>query len=182
MSRIVSSLRRKSENYHMQIHALSGVAVAYLTLMVFPDADRYKLVVYGVVGSLLPDVDHFFYYFFYGKQSQYAQIAKHLLVNRQIRDWMKFVKFNHKKNTGLYSHNFISLLVSLWLFWSFGLTKDHPLLMVFFLSWATHYLFDIMEDILFFRKLNSNWYLKFNRTKAELNLFNFKVPFKDKSR
>jgi hypothetical protein len=177
MRPLVSSLQRKSENYHMLIHALLGVAAAYFILSVFPEAPKTTLVIYGVLGGLLPDIDHFIYYFFYGKNSQYAQIAKYFILKKQLRNWAKFVKTNHKQNTGLYSHNFISLLLSVSLFVYFGLRKDHPGFAVFALSWSIHYLFDIFEDLLFFRRLNPNWYLKFNRNSPNFNLLNLELPF-----
>jgi hypothetical protein len=160
----------------MVIHALSGVTVAYFILSMFPYADRLELVIYGILGSLLPDVDHFIYYFFYGKNSQYAQIAKYFLLKKQLKNWIKFVKANHKFNTGIYSHNFLSLFLSLWLSWYFGLQRIHPVFAVFALSWSVHYLFDIFEDLLFFKRLNPNWYLKFNSVNPNLNLLNLKLP------
>jgi hypothetical protein len=148
----------------MVIHVLLGVTCAYLTLFIFPDSDRSNLVVCGILGSLLPDIDHIFMYFVYGKKSLYAQIAKSYLVKKQLRHWARFVKINHKLNTGLYSHNFVSVALSLFFFYYFGILKSHTLITVFFMAWTSHYLFDMWEDILFLKTLNPNWYFKFNTT------------------
>jgi len=163
MSRIGTSLRRQSENYHMIIHALCGIVCAYITLDYYPAISHIRLNIMGVLGSLFPDVDHLMYWFWYGKRSEYSLIVKSFLRRRQFRNFYKFIKINHKALSGLYFHNFISLFVAFLLFIYYGLFRGHPLLMVFFMSWSLHYIFDLCEDILFFKRLNPNWYLRFNK-------------------
>jgi hypothetical protein len=43
------------------------------------------------------------------------------------------------------------------------LRKNRIYIATFFLSVTVHFLYDIVEDLLFFKKLNPNWFLHFNR-------------------
>lgn len=81
---------------------------------------------------------------------------------------MNYLKVNHKKNTGLYSHNILSVIVALYLFQYYVRIKDMPVFSVLALAWFMHYIFDLAEDILFMKKVNSNWFLKFNKKSLEL--------------
>lgn len=164
MSRIGSSLRARSENYHMLIHILCGFVCAYITIDFFPNISHARLNIMGFLGSLSPDVDHLMFWFLYGKKSQYSQIVKNFLKKRQYRNFFNFIKLNHKALTGLYFHNFLSLLISVILCFYLGFIREHPLLMVFFMSWAVHYMFDLFEDLLFFKRINPNWYFRFNKS------------------
>jgi hypothetical protein len=166
--RLVSALRRKGEYYHMLVHVLLGLGCAYAVMSFFPTADRGRLITVGILGNLVPDVDHVLFWFLYGRKSDYAKILKTHLKLKQFRMAARFIKDNHKNNTGLYSHNILSLMLSIFLAWYLGESKDRAGFYVFFMSWSSHYIFDMFEDILFFKKLNSNWFMKFNRVKKEL--------------
>ena len=164
MHRVVRFLRHKSEAFHFPIHILIGMICAYFTFRLFPDASPHLLIWNGILGSLLPDVDHLFFFLIYGRHTDYARSVRSLFKNRHFRHLWNFVKINHKSNTGIYSHNFLSLVIVFFAFWYFEAVRDRPSLTVFFLSWGAHYLFDIFEDFLFFKSLNPNWFLKFNRS------------------
>jgi hypothetical protein len=168
MSRIGTSLRNRSENYHMLIHVLCGFICAYITIDYFPEVSHTKLNIIGVLGSLSPDIDHVMYWFFYGKKSQYSQIVRNFLRQRQFKNLSKFLKLNHKTLTGLYFHNFLTLFLSISLCLYYGFVREHPLLLVFFMSWSLHYIFDLSEDLLFFKRINPNWYFRFNKVTRDL--------------
>jgi len=169
LSRFFLSLKRKSEHYHMLIHVLLGLICAIIVMHAFPDADKTKLIMIGVFGNLVPDLDHFLFLFIYGRKSDYAKIVRGHLRLKQFRSAANFIKNNHKNNTGIYSHNILSLMISIFLAWYLGESRDRAGFYVFFASWSSHYLFDMVEDILFFKKLNPNWFMKFNRVDRKLN-------------
>ena len=164
MRRAVRYLRKKSEAYHMLIHVLLGIICAFVTKSFFPQSQLSFLILYGVLGNLLPDVDHFLFFLLYGRHTEYSKSVKSLFRKKQFRRLWKFISINHKAQTGLYSHNIISIILAGLAFWYFEAIRDRPSLTAFFLSWTTHYIFDIFEDLLFFKTLNPNWYMKFNHT------------------
>jgi hypothetical protein len=108
------------------------------------------------LGSLLPDIEHFFYFFFYGKTHNYTQEIKRLVKDRQWRLLSRFLATGHKHNTFLAFHNFyfmlilvgLSLLSSLYQ-WRFGV--------ILFGAMLIHYLFDVLDDIFQLGTINPNW-------------------------
>jgi membrane-bound metal-dependent hydrolase YbcI (DUF457 family) len=159
----------------MQVHIALGVLSAYAIHSYFPEASMPRLIALGIIGNLLPDIDHIFFLFWYGATTEYAKTIKKYIRSRELRNAAAFMKLNHKLNTSIYSHNVISLVLAFLLFWYLGDKRDSAALSVFFLSWCTHYLYDILEDFLFFKKINPNWFLKFNRYTGKFN----EVPQRD---
>jgi hypothetical protein len=172
---IATSLRNRSEKYHVLIHILCGFLCAYIAIDYFPDISHTKLNIIGVLGSLSPDVDHVMYWFIYGKKSQYSQIVRSLLRRRQFKNFYKFIRGNHKTLTGLYFHNFLTLALSVFLSSFYGFSRQHPYLMVFFMAWSVHYIFDLCEDLLFFKRLNPNWYFRFNKVTRDIKYIEHRV-------
>ncbi len=172
----IGGLRRRSEAYHIQIHLLIGILCGFFIHEIYPESSLLRLLLLGLLASLLPDMDHLFYIFWYGRRSEYAKEIKKFLKATEVRNALRFMKFNHKMNTGLYSHNLVAVFVAFLLFWYLGEKHDSASLSVFFISWALHYVYDIFEDIIFFKKPNSNWFLKFNRFQQEFK----EVPVKIK--
>jgi len=152
----------------MLIHVFLGLVCAYIVICVFPAADLSKLITVGILGNLIPDVDHLLFFFLYGRKSEYAKIFKSHLKLREFRMAARFIKDNHQNNTGIYSHNILSLMLSIFLAWYLGESRDRAGFYTFFMSWSSHYVFDMFEDVLFFKKLNPNWFMKFNKIKKEL--------------
>lgn len=146
----------------MQIHVLLGILCGLLVHMQFHEASLSRLVIVGVLGGLLPDIDHFFFLFWYGSSTPYAKTIKNHLRTRQIRNVINFVRINHKLNTSIYSHNIVSVILTVCVFWYLGVRHENAGVMTFFLSWCIHYVFDMVEDMLFFKRFNPNWFLKFN--------------------
>jgi len=164
MTSLRLKVRKLTEDHHMLIHFLLGVIVALFSQRFFPDANLQRLLIAGFLGSFIPDIDHIFFLFMYGKNSKYAKHSKFILSHDGFKAWVNFCKLNHKKNTQLFSHNIIfaisAVLISLW----FLVERDSISMFVFMFAWFMHYIFDIFEDYIFFGKLNSNWTLKFKET------------------
>jgi hypothetical protein len=151
----------KSQAYHVLIHILLGTMTALLVSRYFTDDSLLLLLVMGFFGNTLPDIDHVIYFLTYGKDSEYSQIIKIFIKDRHFREVKNFLRDNHKYLTGLYSHTLISPFLSTFLtYFFFKKSLIYPA--TFFLSVSVHFLYDILEDLLFFGKLNPNWYLKFN--------------------
>lgn len=110
----------------------------------------------SILGSLLPDIDHFFYFFTYGKMDAYTVQVRSLFKNKQWRALTSFIESGHKHNTNLASHNFYFMgilflvaLLSSFFSWEAGV--------ILFGAMLIHYFFDIADDLLRLGKVNSNW-------------------------
>lgn len=110
----------------------------------------------SIIGSLLPDIDHFFYFFTYGKYDSYTQQLKGLILERKWRRLSLFVSKNHKFNTELTSHNlyFIAFLFGLSFISSIF---DWQTGMILFGAMILHYTFDIFDDLMMLGTINPNW-------------------------
>jgi hypothetical protein len=175
---VAQAIRNKTYRYHMVIHVFLGLLCAFIVVHTFPSANVLRTISIGVLGSLIPDVDHLLHMFFYGRKSEYAKIIRTFVKNREFRKALSFVKDNHKNNTGIYSHNILSLMISIFLAWYLGESRDRAGFYVFFMSWSTHYLFDMLEDVLFLKRINPNWFMRFNRIpkKPDDQPFNKQLP------
>jgi hypothetical protein len=154
---------RLSEDFHHPIHLLIGLTVGALYFLVNPDLELDRVLFFAGLGAIVPDFDHFIYFFFYGRSSDYSKQVKGYMKNLKIRELIRFWKTNHKNNTGIYTHNLFTILV-IYLISVTAKNSDHMYLTVFLLSCISHYVFDIVEDFIYFGKPNPNWYLKFNKT------------------
>ncbi len=154
----------------MVIHALFGIICGYIVHNIFVNVNLGNLIFWGVSGSLLPDIDHFLYFYVYGRKDVYSKVVRAYIKDKNFRKLLLFWRFNHKKNGALYSHNILSLIIALYMFGYFVQIKDMPTLSVVALAWFSHYAFDIFEDFLFMKHLNPNWYLKFNKKATKKDL------------
>ena len=152
-----------SERYTEEIHVLFGLLSAVVIGKLFPMANFPKIVLISVAASLLPDIDHFFAIFIYDKHSRYSQFLAKLLKKRKISYFAKITKENHKLSTGIYSHNFLTLALTSLLTYRFIAVYADPYWSAFLFSWSMHYVWDILEDFIYFSKPNPNWFLKFNK-------------------
>jgi len=166
------SLIKLSEKFHMSIHILWGVIIALTIKKFLADISLFLLLTVGVLGSLLPDFDHVLYIFIYGRKSEYSRFIRQFISQKQLKKTFWFCKNNHKLNTGLYSHNILTMIVILMLSINSIISKNY-LLATFFLAWSIHYLYDIFEDLLFFGKINKNWFLKFDKKIINKDLLRF---------
>ncbi len=172
MRNFVRSLRAKSETYHMQVHIIIGLICGLFMGHLFPEAPLIKLISVSIIGSVLPDFDHLLFIFIYGRKTDFARIIKGFLRKYKIKSAISFIRVNHKYNTSVYSHNMLSVILAFWLFYYLYTVQDKASMSTFFLSWFAHYVFDIFEDVLFFKKINPNWWLKFSKNvKRDLSAF-----------
>ncbi len=167
--RYKQKIKRALEAFHLLVHVLIGVTAAIIFYEISGNALLIKLMVVAIIGSVLPDIDHLLYYFVYGRKTEYALQVKNFLRNKQIKKYVSFCIDNHKKNTGLYSHNIISVLITLSIsLWAINQEREYTTM--FFIAWSLHYIFDIFEDVIFLKKLNPNWLLKFSKDSENLKL------------
>lgn len=110
----------------------------------------------SIFGSLLPDLDHFYYFLGYGKSAAYTSQIKSMLKNRQWRNVTVFVEAGHKREAYTATHNYytmvlllvVSLLSSRYE-WETGV--------ILFGAMLIHYLFDVTDDLLVLGRINPNW-------------------------
>jgi hypothetical protein len=162
MRKIRRKLKNLSEYLHFLIHITLGIVCGAAVYKIFTAQNIWILVLLGIIGNTLPDLDHIIYFFTYGKKTEYSTIVRQMLSDKQFKEIRKFFKENHKYLTGLYSHTLLSPLVTSLLSYNFY-TRLQPQLLTLFSSFSIHFLYDIFEDLLFFGKLNKNWYLKLER-------------------
>ncbi len=163
-------ITRISEDYHHIIHWLVGVFVGVTVYHLIPDLSFTKVLFSASLGAILPDLDHFVFFYLYGRQTDYARLARKYISNGQLKKFIKFAKTNHKKNFSVYSHNIFTIIALLLISLSLKST-EHFYITVFLLSCAFHYTLDIVEDIFYFGKINPNWVLKFDRNAKDLEEF-----------
>ena len=162
MARLRDKLKSKSETLHLLIHIFLGVVCALLAHEMFPASNIRGLVTLGILGNTLPDLDHVIYFLTYGKKTEYSTMVKALISNKRLRELKKFLSQNHKYLTGLYSHTLLSPVITSLLSINFY-RKGEPYLLVLFLSFSAHFIYDIIEDFLFFGRLNKNWYFRLKK-------------------
>ena len=160
---IAQAIKRKAYKYHMLVHVFLGLLCAYIVMHTFPNANGWRIIWIAILGSVIPDVDHLLFMFIYGRKSEYAKIIRAFVKNKEFRKALSFMKDNHKTNTGLYSHNILALIISIYLAWYLGDSRDRAGFYVFFMSWSVQYVFDMFEDLIFLRRFNPNWFMRFNR-------------------
>lgn len=157
-----NKLVEKSQTYHILIHILLGLICALIISREFQGENLFLLLICGFLGNTLPDLDHVIYYLTYGKDSEYSQIIKLFIKERDFKEVKDFLRENHKYLTGLYSHTILSPLIIGFLTYFFY-TKNKIYLATLFLSITVHFSYDILEDLLFFKRLNPNWFMHFNK-------------------
>jgi len=163
MKKLRSKIVDINIKYHMAVHVLLAILTALFIKEIFPFANFIKILAVSIFGSLIPDTDHLIYFYTYGKRTTYAQQAVAFIKKFDIRGFMNFVKNNHKLNHGLLSHNIGSFFLASLFFFVFTLDPDRFTAATFAMSVMLHFLYDIVEDFIFFGKLNPNWLFKFHR-------------------
>jgi len=140
---------------HEFYHALLGVAWAWVFREVWGEFNT-KWLILAVFGSLLPDLEHFFYFFTYGKRDPYTTKIKQFLKNGQWRMVTVFIENGHKQNTDLSYHNFY-VIAFLLIITTIAFLFDWQSWVVVFGAMVTHYVFDVFDDIATLGYLNPNW-------------------------
>ncbi len=110
----------------------------------------------AVIGSILPDIDHFNYFLGYGKDDGYTKQVVAFFRSHQWRNLAWFIATGHKYNTNLSYHNIY--VVGILLFCSLLSSRiDWEVGVVLFGAMIFHYLFDIADDVVQLGTLNPNW-------------------------
>ncbi len=159
------TLSRVSHRFHPLIHVVLGI-VCGLAVSYFSRHPSFLLLPFlGIAGSVIPDIDHLFYMYIYGRKTEYSKLLRTHIKNRELRELAKFAAANHKLNTGVYSHNLISVLITAVFFSYFAFGQDNYNAAAFALGMLSHYIYDIFEDWLLLGRINPNWFLLFKREK-----------------
>jgi membrane-bound metal-dependent hydrolase YbcI (DUF457 family) len=149
---------------HEITHLILGFLFYYfIVLSFFPEMKSDKSILFlSLLGSLLPDVDHFFYFFLYGRKKEYTVLLKSVLHEEGWREVAKFFRKNHKEQTGLVSHNLLTV-ATLGIVTYFSFTDHRVMTFTLLGAMMTHFLMDILDDWIYLGGLNPNWYLRFGR-------------------
>lgn len=154
-----------SEKNHGWIHFALGSCVGVLFSGMYGYYLPFLFLV-AVIGAFLPDIDHLVYLFTYGKDSNYSIEARQILFQSGFAKYIEYCKENHKNNTGIVSHNMLTVFLMIFLALYFqGI--GNVILMTLFWSMSFHFIFDMSEDLIFFGKLNGNWWLRFNKSRDQ---------------
>lgn len=140
---------------HEFYHILLGLVWAWFLLEIWQQFN-IRWITVSVIGSLLPDLDHFFYFFGYGRKDMYAKQAKSLLKGREWRILWNYLETGHKYQTDLATHNFYFIIFLLLLSLA-SFVYDWKIGVVLFGAMITHYLLDIFDDLLTLGYINVNW-------------------------
>ncbi len=140
---------------HHMYHIALGLLWAWI-LREWWNEFNVKWVILAVLGSELPDVDHFIYFITYGRKDWYTQQLVGFLKAHQWRSIAHFLSTEHKNNTNLSYHNYyiIGLLllfcfVAVWFDWKSSLVLVGAMI--------THFAMDIMDDLIILGHVNPNW-------------------------
>jgi hypothetical protein len=148
------------ERYHEHFHLGFALLSLLIVVMFFPSLSLLSATFVAIIGGFVPDSDHLFFIFIYGRHTQYARGVRHSL-SIGLDKAIEYVRQNHKKNNFILSHNLLTVFVS-FAFFVYSLSHDYALASVFWLSFTNHFIFDIIEDFLALGRLNSNWFLRFS--------------------
>jgi len=140
---------------HEFYHVLLGLVWAWFLREIWQQFN-VRWITISVIGSLVPDIDHFFYFFFYGKKELYTKQIKKLLKNHEWRVLAKFIEGGHKYQTDLATHNFY-FIVFLFLLAIGSFFYNWKVGVVLFGAMLTHYLFDVFDDVMMLGYVNVNW-------------------------
>ena len=156
-----SFLVQLMENYHEYFHLGFGLVSLLITYLIFPSSGIILMFFIAVLASFLPDADHLFFIFLYGRNTEYATQVRLNLFKYGLPKAIYYVRQNHKKNNFILSHNILTPLLSLALFFYY-VNHSSAYFAVFWLSFTAHFIFDIIEDYLALGGLNPNWFLRFS--------------------
>ncbi len=140
---------------HEFTHVLIGLVYAWYLREIWGEFS-VRQIYWSVFGSLLPDVDHLIFFFFYGRSDPYSLQVKKFLHEGNFGRLISFVSLSHKKNTNLWSHN-VYIVTVLFLGALFSFQFDWKVGIILFGSMFLHFVFDIVDDILLLGGLNPNW-------------------------
>jgi hypothetical protein len=140
---------------HMFYHVLIGLVWAWFLRERWHEFNP-KWIWTAAIGSVFPDIDHFQYFFTYGRNDRYTKEIFSLIKHRHWRMLFYFVATGHKLNTNLSYHNIYVVIMLIagsiaasFFDWRFGV--------VLFGAMVSHYLFDMSDDLVQLGTVNPNW-------------------------
>jgi len=154
---MLNTARAISEKYHILIHVVIGVTLG-LVFVKFQDVNlSARFLILMAIAPLIPDLEHFVFFFTYGRKSNYTQnLLRQLKVDGIVKGFWVYCAKNHKNQNSLYLHDglipVLFLIIGLVL-----LDKDKTYQSALIFSLAFHYIYDIFEDYLMLGGLNNNW-------------------------
>jgi hypothetical protein len=155
------------QSRHVLYHILLGMVFSWILRELWKEFN-WKWILLAAIASLSPDIEHFYYFFGYGKKESYTQELVRLVRERKWRMLAYTISHGHKNNTQLIYHNIYTVLVFLGL----SLTSflyDFKIGIIIFGSISIHYIFDIFDDYMILGYLNPNW-KRWGKSKLSLTL------------
>ena len=143
------------QSRHMVYHMMIGALWAWYLRERWAEFNP-KWIYTAIVGSILPDIEHIFFFLGYGRRETYSKTVMDLLKHHHWRALFLFVSTGHKHNTSLAYHNLYTV-VFLLLIGLFASSIDWHVGVVLLGAMVSHYLFDIWDDFLQLGHMNPNW-------------------------
>ncbi len=140
---------------HMAYHVMVGLLWAWYLRELW-GSFNFTWIMTAAVGSVLPDVDHIYYFFGYGRRDSYTEQIFGFIRKRQWRNLFHCISVGHKNNTSLSYHN-IYVMGLLVLLSGAASLVDWQVGVVLFGAMVLHYVFDIADDIVQLGGINPNW-------------------------
>lgn len=140
---------------HMVVHVLLGIAWVWMLTGLW-DEFQFRWITLAAFGSLVPDIDHFLYFFTYGRKDPYTRTVVTYFKDHKWRVLTTFLERGHKHNTHLTFHNIYTIAVCSGVVWIASFL-DWRAGAVFFGAVVSHFCFDIAEDMLLLGRMNPNW-------------------------
>jgi hypothetical protein len=143
------------QSRHMAYHVMVGLLWAWFLRELWGEFNL-RWIVTAVIGSVLPDTEHLYYWFGYGRKDAYVQ---EILTCAKKREWRKLfyiISTGHKFNTSLSYHN----IYVVWVLIGVSIVAsciDWRIGVVLFGAMVSHYVFDMADDLVQLGEINANW-------------------------
>ena len=140
---------------HMAYHVMLGLLWAWYLRERWGSFNPIWIFT-AAVGSVLPDIDHIFYFLGYGRHDSYTEKIFGFIRKHEWRNLFHFIAVGHKNNTSLSYHNiYVMTLLAM----TAGVASfiDWQVGVVLFGAMVSHYLFDIVDDMVQLGGINPNW-------------------------
>ncbi len=143
------------QSRHMAYHVMLGLLWAWFLRELWGEFNP-KWIWTAVIGSVLPDIDHFYYFFGYGRHDTYTQEIFSHVKRGEWRKLFYVMATGHKMNTSLSYHNVYIIWILIGLS-AVASVVDWRVGVVLFGAMVSHFLFDIADDLVQLGELNANW-------------------------
>ena len=140
---------------HMAYHVMLGLLWVWVLRERWGVFNPWWLVL-GALGSVLPDIDHIYYFLSYGRRDSYTQEVFAFIKKRQWRNLFQFIATGHKNNTSLTFHNIYVMAIFIAVA-ALASLVDWRTGVILFGAIVSHYLFDMADDVVQLGGFNPNW-------------------------